>query len=110
MAGGSGSNFDESRVHADVPQQQQPALSSSFDWTMPDRFGLDEDGDGLTDYFTTVESVSPDGWRVDFDACGSDGQITSFDWSISGILIDGTDTRSVSSCSGLFYEFPIELP
>ena len=110
VAGGSGSNFDESRVHADVPQQQQPALSSSFDWTMPDRFGLDEDGDGLTDYFTTVESVSPDGWRVDFDACGSDGQITSFDWSISGILIDGTDTRSVSSCSGFFYEFPIEAP
>ena len=110
VVGGSGPNMDTPRVHADVPQQQQPALSANFDWTMPDRFGLDEDGDGLTDYFTTVESVSPDAWRVNFDACGSDGQIISFDWSISGISIDGTDTRSVSSCSEFFYEFPIEGP
>lgn len=40
----------------------------SFDWTMPDRFGFDENGDGLMDYYPPTGSleVEPEDWRVDF--------------------------------------------
>ncbi len=41
-------------------------VAVDFDWTMPDRFGLDADGNGLIDYFTTAEAISPVTWRVDF--------------------------------------------
>jgi hypothetical protein len=50
---------------------------ASFDYSMPDRFGLDENGDGLTDYVAgTSDSpgpvqVDPSSWHVDLDACGS---------------------------------------
>jgi PKD repeat protein len=51
--------------------------NASFDYTMPDRFGLDENGDGLTDYVAGTTDhpgpvqVDPGSWHVDLDACGS---------------------------------------
>lgn len=37
-----------------------------FDWSMPDRFGLDANGNSLIDYYTTAAAISPSSWRVDF--------------------------------------------
>jgi PKD repeat protein len=61
--------------------------SASFDYTMPDRFGLDENADGLTDYVAgttdhpgSVE-VDPATWHVDLDACAStDG--AALEWRV----------------------------
>ena len=50
---------------------------ASFDWSLPDRFGLNENGDGLTDYVDGTGShpgpvqVNPNSWHVDLDGCGS---------------------------------------
>ena len=50
---------------------------ASFDYTMPDRFGLDDNGDGLTDYVAGTTDrpgpveVNPGSWHVDLDACSS---------------------------------------
>src|SRR4051812_47943028 len=46
-----------------------------FDWTMPDRFGLDRDGDGLLDYDVINPAYldPPNGWAVTLDASGSTG-------------------------------------
>jgi len=92
-----------SPIQADVPQQQPPPISAIFDWPMPDRFGLDEDNDGLIDYFTAADKINPSGWRVDFDACGSTGGPNSFEWTISG-----TQVETLGACDGFSYTFPRE--
>jgi Ca2+-binding RTX toxin-like protein/Tol biopolymer transport system component len=61
----------------------------NFDWSMPDRFGLDIDltPDGVVDTIRPVE-IEPDSWRVDFDACGSrtaNGKpAVRYAWAIGG--------------------------
>ncbi len=57
----------------------------SFDWRMPDRFGLDQNDDGLVDYPHTEEEISPASWQVDFDATASRGDIVRFDVSVDGV-------------------------
>ena len=92
-----------------LQQGQTNAIAESttatavFDWSMPDRFGDDSDGDGLIDYFTTFEAVNPTSWRVDFDACDSTGTIDLYIW-----FIDGIDQSPVEACGGFSYEFPTE--
>lgn len=60
-------------------------LDAEFDWSMPDRFGLDENGDGLIDY-PTPQDISLDLFRVDLNACVSTGQISSFRWDVDGLF------------------------
>lgn len=102
----------------DVPPARVPP-DAAFDWSMPDRFGDDANGDGLIDYYTTsIESnkpvadlipIGPDGseiWRVDFDACNStpgDGRIIRYEWEI-----DGARQPAARSCSGFSHNFPEE--
>lgn len=74
---------------------------ATFDWTVPERFGLDEDGDGLTDYLRTVEEISPPSWPVDFDACDIEGG-TRYVWHV-----DRRRVASVDSCR-YTHEFPAE--
>jgi hypothetical protein len=71
-----------------------------FDWTMPDRFGFDKDGDGLTDYYPPSGNleIEPAGWRVDFTqttpaTCDTS---RSRQWSIDGHLVLVSDPRVVS--------------
>jgi len=85
---------------------EAPSLFAKFDWSMPSRFGTDSDGDGLIDYFNDPESVSPSGWTVHLNACGSaapGGSISQYVWTVDGVQQD-----SLSSCDGFSYLFPSE--
>ena len=50
---------------------------ASFDWSMPDRFGLDRNHGGVVDYVDgatgamTGYDATPESWRVDVHACAS---------------------------------------
>ena len=73
---------------------------------MPARFGTDSNGDGLIDYFNTSESVSPPGWTVHLNACGSTvpgASISEYIWTIDSVQQDAQ-----SSCDGFSYRFPSE--
>ena len=61
----------------------------SFDWSMPDRFGLDRNADGLIDYVdgaadaTTGYDATPDSWHVDLNACASNaGSGATYHWTV----------------------------
>ncbi|MEX1357670.1 MAG: FG-GAP-like repeat-containing protein, partial [Gaiellaceae bacterium] len=56
-------------------------------WSLPARFGLDPDGDGLIDYFTSTGAISPSTWPVDLDGCGSvagASPIAGYSWTFAG--------------------------
>jgi len=72
------------------PPPTPPTDPASFDWSMPDRFGMDSNGDGLIDYYapsdhceaddptmcstlppTSPYQISPGTWHADLDACAS---------------------------------------
>src|SRR4051794_11456962 len=74
----------------DDPPPPPPPPPLSFDYSMPDRFGGDSNGDGLMDYYTPSDfcmedngatcarrpatnpnPISPSSWHVDLDACWS---------------------------------------
>lgn len=89
-----------------------------FDWTVPDRFGFDKDGDGLVDYYAPDGSliISSDRWRVDFtysdaDANGCQAGLTD-SWKIDGVTIlpdsdPGVMLDNPSICR-FSYGFPAE--
>jgi len=66
------------------------ATVADFDWTMPERFGPDRNGDGLIDYVDgatdqgpTGYDTTPDRWRVDLDACLTQaGPEATYAWRI----------------------------
>jgi len=83
-----------------------PSLTAAFDWSMPARFGMDADGDGLIDYFTTPGSVSPGSWLVHLNGCGSTatgGSIREYTWAI-----DGIQHAAETACDGFSFQFPGE--
>lgn len=88
---------------------------TAFDWSMPDRFGLDSSGDGLIDYYSgdaegfdlndSKVFVNPDSWHVDFDACSlldDDPTIIKFEW-----LVEGQSFEKIK-CDEFSYDFPYE--
>lgn len=84
---------------------QTTPLQLGFTWTMPARFGLDNNDDGLIDYFTTAESISPASWSVTVDACAfasSGPTISTFLWSVAG----QSDVETTNCSTTL--EFPSE--
>ena len=84
-----------------------------FDWTVPDRFGLDDDGDSLIDYFTTAASISPATWRVDFvyTSGGLCDPALSPSLTIDGVVIAAGNpaivARNAALCK-ISYAFPAE--
>lgn len=67
---------------------QSPSLQPAFDWSIPERFGLDTDEDGLIDYYTTADAISPESWTIAVDACTSTAgnqNITLYGWSFPDI-------------------------
>lgn len=51
------------------PSLMKLAEGVTFDWTVPARFGVDANGDGLTDYRRTPDELHPSSWPVNLDAC-----------------------------------------
>ncbi len=85
----------------------------NFDWTVPDRFGADADGDGKLDYFAPDGPliISPTDWPADFTLVGPCDATHTITWFIDGVLAQAGDPRVLSydphSC--LFkYQFPAE--
>jgi hypothetical protein len=75
--------------------------TASFDWTMDDRFGLDENNDGLVDYFAETSSlpgldgeIDPDAFTVRLNGCASSGDesIVTYSWEIAGGPVISTDS------------------
>lgn len=100
-----------------------PAPVPSIDWSMPERYGLDANRDGLIDTWTprdvckddatdcqtlpptTSEPMRPDTWHVRLDACGTTGA-TSFAWRIIGY--PDLPVQGGPGCDGFFFEAPAE--
>ena len=100
------------------------AATATFDYSMPDRFGDDANGDGLVDYYTpttvcsgdTVAScvthgptnahaMEPAQWRVDLDACDSTPSDATFAFRVLG----GAGTIAGGpACDAFFARFPAE--
>src|SRR5437762_841248 len=60
---------------------------AGFDWSMPDRFGLDEDGDGIVDIPNSAAYAQPSGFTVNFDGSPSApgaSPIVSYNWVVRG--------------------------
>ena len=67
--------------------------TADFDWSMADRFGLDDNHDGVIDYFPQTSSlpgltgdITPGTFTVRLNACAStgDSSIVSYAWDIAG--------------------------
>lgn len=74
------------------PSFSRVTPGASFDWSMPARFGLDQDGDGLMDYPRTPEQLNPASWTVNFDACAIPNGLR-YNWHVGKRLV-----ASVASC------------
>lgn len=84
------------------PAQGATAVAWNFDWSMPDRFGLDANQDGLIDYFTTTESIAPAQWTVNFEIQGATPDLQSFEVAVDGV------TRLVTRARQFSLSFPNE--
>lgn len=85
----------------------QPAPEEmQIDWSMPDRYGADENGDGLVDSYPPDGSleIEPDGFHVNLlatgEACSGSGAVS---WKIDGRAVGASDRNVVAgdplSCS-----------
>ena len=82
-----------------VPDVVDPSPNASFTWSMPERFGMDRDGDGLVDERDDAGYVTPPFWTVDFDGCAStaggddpDGDLR-YAWTLDGEPFGPDDCR-----------------
>ena len=80
------------------------SLTAVFDWSMPDRIGLDRDPqDGVIDSFSSPRQVDPEAWVVSFDACDSTGAVTTYRWTV-----DGEPAGEFTTCDQFSWSFPAE--
>jgi hypothetical protein len=111
-------------ILAQLPRATRAAepLAAAFDWSMPDRFGVDARtmgsgapaSDQVIDYLVTFPEawetdgitgspeVNPPVWRVDLDASASRGPIVRYAWSVEGEAIGEAATPTFS------HHFPAE--
>ena len=85
------------------PADTEPA--TRFTWTVPDRFGRDDDGDRLVDYPSSDESAAPS-YPVELFACGRTAQglaPVSYEWTLDG------QTFTTDACT-FRHEFGSEGP
>lgn len=90
-----------------APAYAAPA-TAEFDWRMPQRYGIDQDGDGLWDVNPPATFIFPANWPVTLDACASDGgssPVTQYRWQIAGPGIPGTVVQTTAACTYV-YPFP----
>jgi lysophospholipase L1-like esterase len=78
-------------------------------YEMPERFGLDQDDDGLVDYQTTAAQIAPKGWKVELkvnpggESCNI---LKTLEWRVEGKVAKFKPT-STSRCQ-VQYRFPHE--
>lgn len=97
------------------PAAASVAPMASFDWSVPERFGPDRNGDGLIDYVdgasdhATGYDATPTSFRVDLDACGSTPGA-----AISWTVVDQPDpavplvVRGGPGCDQYWFDAPEE--
>lgn len=93
-----------------VPNVAAATPVAEFDWRMPDRYGIDQNGDGLFDVNPPASFIFPANWPVTLDACASNGDgspITEYRWQIAGPGIAGIVTRTSPTCTHV-YPFPTQ--
>jgi len=96
---------DTLSVHSPgAPSFDRATPGASFEWSVPPRFGMDRDGDGLIDYPRTPEQINPPSWTVNFNACAlpTGEHRTDYKW-----YVDEEPVASVTSCQWS-HEFPTE--
>jgi hypothetical protein len=81
------------------------APQASFDWSAPARFLVPALGDDASPYEVYAESLHPESWPIDFDACASGEDVVEYRWTI-----EGTPAGSESQCDGFSWSFPAEGP
>ncbi len=113
-------------VVATAPTASAAGSTAVFDYSMPSRYGMDNNGDGVIDSYvptttctgetastctdhpaTSAFPVRPTTWRVNFDACAS-GADKIFDWSVldePAVVVRQTPR---GGCDDFFAEFPTE--
>lgn len=108
-------NADDATGTSTVTLTVGAPVGKRFDWSMPDRYGADRDGDGRFDSFQPDGPLdpTPDGFQVDF----TDGLPQECDagltrtWFIDGTPVAPSDPRVIeydpSSCE-FSYAFPAE--
>jgi lysophospholipase L1-like esterase len=64
-------------------QTLAPSKALAVSYSMPKRFGLDRNKDGLVDYQDTVAEVQPRGWPVDFRIAGC-ARSVHYRWTVAG--------------------------
>ncbi|MEZ5297063.1 MAG: hypothetical protein R2697_12535 [Ilumatobacteraceae bacterium] len=85
-----------------VSAAEQPAASAAtFEWSMPDRFGLDTNGDHVIDEIdldTPTSFTQPTSWRIDFDACagGAPTPGATYQWTFAGTIAEPTTSCTTS--------------
>jgi hypothetical protein len=79
------------------------APQARFDWSAPARFVVPGLGADASPYEVYAESLHPESWPIDFDACASGDGVVEYRWAI-----DGTPAGSESHCDGFSWSFPSE--
>lgn len=80
-----------------VASSQVDGPSASFEWSLPERYGMDADGDRLIDYRLEEGFLQPSSYTITLDACATtatDDPIVSYAWSV-----DGAPVGSQASCT-----------
>lgn len=99
LLAGCGDHTTDS-VRPSDPSFSRETAGATFDWTMPDRFGADMNGDGLMDYPRTAEEIHPSSWTVNFDACNLPGD--RYHWFVAKAPV-----AQVTTCT-YTHQFPAE--
>ena len=82
------------------PPPPRPVVQAApFEWSVPARFGLDSNHDGVIDYPDSAQ-IHPASWPVDLDACNITGN--RYTW-----YVDSDSVASVSTCK-YTHQFPAE--
>lgn len=69
-----------------IPSHAAGAMAF-FNYSMPDRFGLDEDGNGIVDIPNNIVYAQPEGFTLNLNgnaSIGGTSPIVSYDWIIEG--------------------------
>ncbi len=113
-------------VVATAPAMVSAASIAKFDYSMPSRYGMDSNGDGVIDSYvptatctgetastctnhpaTSEFPVTPSTWRVNFDACDSGAQV--YQWSVlAEPAVQVREPRSGGDCDDFYADFPEE--